>query len=84
MSLQDLTIFTYYKDNQVHHANVNNVSIAIGSKTNLQHMQTLNKYINAKKSHSTMVLSHLWHHKIHLLHEDPLGLHSHNQSVNTK
>ena len=67
----------------MHHANVKDASIAIGSKTNLQHLQTLNKYINANKSHSIIVPSHLWHHKIHLLYVDPLGIHTHNQSVST-
>ena len=84
MSPQDLTIFRHHEDNQVHHANVKDASTATRSKTNLQHLQTLNKYINANNSHSTMVLSNPWHHKIHLLHEYPLGLYSHNRSVNTK
>ena len=54
---QDLTIFTHHEDNKVHHANVKGAFATIGSKTNLQHLKTLNKYINAKNSHSTMVLS---------------------------
>ena len=59
MSRQDLTIFTHYEDNQVHYANVKDASTTIGSNTNLQHLPTLNKYINTKKnSHSTMVPSH--------------------------
>ena len=84
MSPQDLTIFTHHENNQVQYANVKDASTTTGSKTNLQHLQTLNKYINAKNSHSTMVPSHLWHHKIHLLHEDPPSIHSHNQTVSTK
>ena len=83
MSPQDLTIFAHYEDNLVHHTNINDTSGA-RSKTNLQHLQTLNKYINANNSHSIVVPSHIWNHKIHLLHEDPPGLHLHNQSVNTK
>ena len=67
MSPQDATISTHHEENQVHHANVKDASAATGSKTNLQHLQTLNKYINAKNSHSTVVLSHPWHHKIHPL-----------------
>ena len=51
------TISTHHEDNQMHHANVKDASAIRGSKTNLQHLQTLNKYINAKNSHSTMVLS---------------------------
>jgi hypothetical protein len=47
----------YTMKNQLYHANVKDASIAIGSKTNIQHLKTLNKYINAKKSHSTMILS---------------------------
>ena len=35
--------------NQVHHANFKGAYAAIGYKTNLQHLQTLNKYTNAKK-----------------------------------
>ena len=57
MSPQDATIFTHHEENKVHHANVKGTSAAIGSKTNLQYLQTLNKYINAKNSHSTMILS---------------------------
>ena len=49
MSPQDLTIFIHHEDKQVHHANVKDASIETRSKTNLQHLQTLNKYINAKK-----------------------------------
>ena len=47
---QDLAIFIHHEDNQVHHANVKGTFAAIGSKTNFQHLQTLNKYINVKKS----------------------------------
>ena len=35
MSPQDLTIFTHHEDNQVHYANVKDVYVTIGSKTNL-------------------------------------------------
>ena len=60
ISPQDATISTYHEDNQVHYVNVKDASTTIESKKNLQHLQTLNKYINAKEnSHSTMVPSHL-------------------------
>jgi len=68
-------------NNQVHDANFRNAFVEIGSKKKLQHQKTLNKYMNANNSHSIMVPSHIWHHNIHLLHEGPLGLHTHNQSV---
>ena len=84
MSPQDLTIFTHHEDKQVHHANVKDASTTTRSKTSLQNLQTLNKYINAKKLPLKCSTKSLWHHKIHLLHEDPLGLHSYNQSVSTK
>ena len=54
---QDATISIQHEENQVHHENVKDASAAIGSKTHLQHLQTLNKYINAKNFHSTMILS---------------------------
>ena len=51
MSPQDITIFTHHEDNQVHYENIKDTSAATGSKTNLQHLQTLNKHINANNSH---------------------------------
>ena len=58
MSPQDATISTHHEENQVYHANVKDTSATIGSKTNLQHLQTLNKYINTKIKNKKIPLNH--------------------------